>query len=159
MRIDPPFPANLRNDPMRRAERLVYRHLAQSNLPGRVLYQVRADRHGRELDFLVLPSNGPRIGIEVKGGNYRLRGGIWQLRTPDGWQRKPSPLTQICDAVVSVQDVISPQIGRKVPIVPVLAFPDMRADPDIDSMAGAAGVRIMWGQGRFVERLVDLAEV
>ena len=158
MRIDPPFPADRRSDPMRRAELRIYLQLAQSGVAGRALYQVRAGERCRELDFLVFLTRGTRIGIEVKGGDYRLADGEWRLRTPDGWQRKPSPLVQLQEAVGSCQEVLGHRQGRGVFILPVLAFPDMKEAPDIDALAGASGARVLWGTGRFADRLVGLAE-
>ena len=70
MRIDPPFPADRRSDPMRRAELRIYLQLAQSGVAGRALYGVQAGERCRELDFLVyLDAGHGRIGIEVKGGS------------------------------------------------------------------------------------------
>ena len=42
--------------------------------------------------------------------------------------------------------------------MPVLAFPDMRCDQEIDTLARASHVQVMWGLGRFATRLVGLAE-
>ena len=159
MRIDPPFPADRRSDPMRRAEQRIYRQLAQSGVAGRALYGVQIGLRSRELDFLVYLERTGRIGIEVKGGSYRLRAGEWQLRTSDGWQRKPSPAEQLRGAVDSIQDAIAGQVGRRIPVIPVLIFPDMKADEEIEALANASGIEVLWGLGRFVERLVALAEV
>ena len=41
----------------------------------------------------------------------------------------------------------------------VLVFPDMRPDRDVENLAGTSDVHVLWGLGRFVERLVALAEV
>ena len=35
----------------------------------------------------------------------------------------------------------------------------MKADEEIGALAKASGIEVMWGLGRFVERLVALAEV
>ena len=145
MRISPEFPDDRRRDPMRRAELRVYRRLAASEVAGRALYQVRASKRDRELDFLVFLEGLARIGIEVKGGSYRLRGGGWQLRTTDGWQWKPSPADQLSAAMGSVQDTLAVCLGRRVPVIPVLAFPDMKADEDIEALARADGVKVVWG--------------
>ena len=158
MRISPEFPDERRRDPMRRAELRVYRQLSDSEVPGRALYQVRASRRDRELDFLVFLEGLARIGIEVKGGSYRLRAGGWQLRTPDGWQWKPSPVDQLSAAVGAIQDALISCLGRRVPIIPVLAFPDMKADEDIEALARAGNVKVVWGPGRLVDHLVALGE-
>ena len=159
MKIDPPFPESRRLDPARQAEWRVYQRLERSDLAGRALYEVQSGQRSRELDFLVFLEQAGRIGIEVKGGWYRLRAGDWQLRTSDGWQRKPSPVDQLRGAVDSIQDAIAGQLGRRVPVVPVLVFPDMRSDRDVENLAGTSDVHVLWGLGRFVERLVALAEV
>ena len=158
MRISPEFPDDRRWDPMRRAELRVYRQLADSEVAGRALYQVRANRRDRELDFLVFLDGLARIGIEVKGGSYRLRAGGWRLRTTDGWQWKPSPVDQLRAAVGSVQDALAVRLGRRVPVIPVLAFPDMKADEDIEALTRAGNVGVVWGLGRLVEHLVTLGE-
>ena len=38
------------------------------------------------LIFPVLLEQVARIGIEVKGGSYRLEGGEWQLLSSGGWE-------------------------------------------------------------------------
>ena len=158
MRISPEFPDDRRRDPMRRAELRVYRQLADSEVAGRALYQVRASRRDRELDFLVFLEGLARIGIEVKGGTYRLRAGGWRLRTTDGWQWKPSPVDQLSAAVDSVQDALAVRLGRRVPVIPVLAFPDMKADENIEALASVGNIRVVWGPGRLVDHLVALGE-
>ena len=158
MKISPEFPDDRRRDPMRRAELRVYRQLADSEVPGWALYQVRASGQGRELDFLVFVEGLARIGIEVKGGSYRLRGGEWQLLTPDGWQWKPNPLDQLRAAVNSVQDALASRLGRKVPFIPLLVFPDMKGDEDIEALGRADDVEVIWGTGRLVDHLVALGE-
>ena len=150
MRIDPTFPESRRQDPARQAEWRVYRRLERSDLAGRALYEVQIGLRNRGLDFLVFLEQAGRIGIEVKGGSYRLRAGAWQLRTSDGWQRKPSPVDQLRGAVNSIQDAIAWQVRRRVPVMPVLVFPDMRLDRDVEILAEASHVHVMWGLGRFV---------
>ena len=162
MKISPEFPDDRRRDPMRRAELRVYRQLEGSEVPGRALYQVRASRRDRELDFLVFLDGLARIGIEVKGGSYRLKNGEWQLRTSDGWQDgwqwKPNPLDQLRAAVNSVQDVLASRLGRKVAFIPLLVFPDMKGDEDIEALGRADDVEVIWGTGRLVDHLVALGE-
>ena len=158
MRIDPPFPETRRRDPARQAEWRVYKRLEHSGVAGRALYEVQIGLRSRELGFLVFLERAGRIGIEVKGGTYRLKAGEWQLRTSDGWQRKPSPLSQLCGAVNTLQDTIAGQLGRRLPVMPILVFPDMRSDRDVEILAEASNVHVVWGLGRFVERLVLLAE-
>ena len=96
---------------MRRAELRIYRQLAQSGVAGRALYGVQIGLRSRELDFLVYLERAGRIGIEVKGGSYRLADGEWRLRTPDGWQRKPSPLVQLQEAVLLLSGCAWPPSG------------------------------------------------
>ena len=158
MSIDPPFPDDRRSNPMWRAERRIYRQLAESAVAGRALYQVRSGSRDRELDFLVFLEDAGRIGIEVKGGSYRLFNGDWQLRTPDGWQWKPSPLLQLLDAVDSLQESIGQHRGREVAVIPVLAFPDMKGNRDIEFLAASHGVHVIWQTGGFTERLTEIAQ-
>ncbi len=159
MRIDPPFPETRRQDPARQAEWRVYQRLERSDLAGQAFYEVQIGPRHRELDFLVFLEQAGRIGLEVKGGSYRLRAGAWQLRTSDGWQWKPSPADQLRGAADSIQDALALCMRRRIPVIPVLVFPDMKADEGIEALAKASGIEVLWGLGRFVERLVALAEI
>ncbi len=159
MKIHPKFPKGRRRDPKRQAELLIYEKLKASNVPGYALYEVRVDQHCRELDFLVLLEGAARIGIELKGGLYRLVGGEWQLLTPEGWQKVPNPISQLWDAAMGLRDTLGERLNHKSFIIPVLSFPDMEPDQDIADRASAAKVQVIWGTERFVERLVELAEV
>ena len=49
------------------------------------------------------------------------------------------------------------RLGRRCPILPVLALPDMDRDSGITGLARVGGVRAMWGMERFAERVVELA--
>ena len=42
-------------------------------------------------------------------------------------------------------------------MLPVLLFPDMEPDPDIEAWAAQAGIHVLFGTERLVERLVELA--
>ena len=48
--------------------------------------------------------------------------------------------------------------GNRNPfVVPVLAFPDMEPDPQIEAWAAQAGIHVIFGMESFMDRLVELA--
>ena len=53
-----------------------------------------------------------RIGIEVKGGSYRLEGGEWRLPTAGGWESRPSPRTQLWDATMELKDTLGERLNH-----------------------------------------------
>ena len=159
MDIHPEFPAHRRQDPKRQAELLVYEQLRESNLPGMALYEARPHRNCRELDFAIWLEDVARFGGQVKGGVYRIEKGVWYLATPTGEERKASPMKQLWDSTMGLHDFLQERVsgGRNPFIVPVLIFPNMDHDDDIEAWAVQAGVQVLFRAGRLVERLVDLA--
>ena len=128
-------------DPARRAEPVLYRQLAHGVAPGRALYEIGASQDCRELDFLPCLAGVARVGIEVRGGAHRLLDGEWQLWTPTGRRTKRSPLAQLLEAADGFGKVMEQRLGRRCPILPVLALPDLDRDPgspDWPALSGSA---------------------
>ena len=159
MNVYPEFPEHRLKDPKRQAELLVYRELQKSDAPGVAIYEARPDYQCKELDYFVPLTGVGRYGIQVKGGDYRTEKGAWYLATPGGEERKDSPLKQAWDSTMGMHDFLQEHItGNRNPfIVPVIVFPDMKPDKDIEACAMQAGVRILFGADNLVERLVELA--
>ena len=156
MKIQPEFPAHRRDDPKRRAELAVYEELAQSNTPGRALYEVRPIDSAPQLDFAVWLQGTALYGLQVKGGHYVAEGGTWYLETANGRLTKPSPLTETWDAAMAIHDAISARLHRQTYIIPVLVMPDMEPDPVIEEAAAAHRVHVLWGTDQLVEDLQGL---
>ena len=159
MRIQPEFPPYRVGDPMCRAEQGIYRVLEESDTPGQALYEARIIPHGREVDFAVWLEDVGRFAVEIKGGRYVVDPGTeeWDLLTGRGRYDKPSPVAQVRDASKSIPEAIGERLDRGVCITAVLALPNMEPDEAIAEAAAREGVEAIFGTGRWVERLADLA--
>ena len=145
--------------PMRRAEHTIYQILAQSDCPGRALYEARVLPHGRQIDFAVWIEGVGRYATELKGGTWGIDDrGEWRLFADGGWQHQDSPVAQAWDAAMSIPEAIQRRFHRKVYIIAVIALPDMEPDQVIVDAAARQRVEVLFGTDRWVERLVDLAE-
>ena len=159
MNVYPEFPENRLNDPLRQAELAVYLELQAAEVVGQAIYEARPDRSCREVDFAIWLQDVARIAIQVKGGKYRINRGIWYLATPDGEERAPTPAKQCWDAALRLHDYLQERINgiRNPFVVPVLVFPNMAQAPDIEAWAAQAGIHVLFGAQRLVQRLVELA--
>ena len=159
MRITPPMPEDRHNDPMRQAEIAIYLELEASDVVGEAVYEARPNRSCREVDFFILLEDVARIAMQVKGGQYRIERGVWYLTTPGGEEKKSTPAKQTWEAALHLHDFLQERIqGNRNPfIVPVLAFPDMEPDPQIEAWAAQSGIHVIFGMERFMERLAELA--
>ena len=158
MQVFPEFPNNRRRDPRYQAEFRAYETLQASDADGIALYGARLNRQCRELDYPILLTDGARFGVEVKGNSYRLDGTEWQLQTTEGWERQPNPLTQVWDASMQMRDGLGDRLEHKPFIIPIIHFPDMEPDRDIEGRAMRAGVHAIFGLGDFVERLIEIGQ-
>ena len=103
MEINPKFPAGRVGRPRRRAEHTIYQILAQSDSPGRALYEARVLPHGRQIDFAVWLEGVGRYATELKGGTWGIDDrGEWRLFADGGWQPQDSPVAQAWDAAMSI---------------------------------------------------------
>ena len=156
MLIQPAFPPHRRQDPMRLAELAVYTELANSDREGRALYELKTSRGVPELDFNVMIENQAIYGMQVKGGQNRLQRTKWQVITADGPENIPDPLAITWDAAMQVRAAAKRLLHRKVFVIPVLIFPDMEPDPDIEMCAENDRVHVFFGSENLVERLIGL---
>ncbi len=154
------FPQERCNDPKRRAEAIVFDTLAQSQRAGHAIYEWSAPGRHHQTDFALWLEDVGRFAIEVKGGTYTLRrdGAQWYLRSPDGGlQDKPSPLRQAADAAMDLYNEIEEQTGYKLFVIPVVVFPDMAPDQEIDRYAGGTNVQVIWGAQNLLADLEAIA--
>ena len=158
MKIQPAFPPHRRQDPRRRAEAIVYDQLAASGLPGHALYELKPLPEAPELDFAVWLQDRARFGAQVKGGPYSVDKSVWTLRTSQGIEHVPCPLTQTWDAAIAVRDAVDRVLGFKVFIIPVLLLTDTPPDPSIEEWAAQRKVKVLFGADNLVDRLLALAD-
>ena len=153
------FPQERRRNPKRWAEARVFDTLARSGLEGCAIYEWGSPEQPHQLDFAVWLTNVGRFAVEVKGGRYTLEEGHdrWLLQTPHGMETKPSPLNQVTVAAQDLRRELRRQNRRDVPVIPVVAFPDMAPDPAIERRSQSAGVRVIWGTGRLLPDLEAIA--
>ena len=158
MDIQPQFPPDRRKDPKRNSEAMVYDQLARSGHAGQALYELKALPEAPELDFCIWFQDRARFGGQVKGGPYSVNGSVWTLRTVNGTEHVPCPLTQTWDAAIAVRDAVYRALGFKVFIIPVLLLPDTPQDPLIEEWAGQRRVKVLFGTHDLVDRLLALAD-
>ena len=159
MNIYPEFPENRLNDPKRQAELAVYLELQAAEVAGQAVYEARPNRSCKEVDFAIWLEDVARIAMQVKGGQYRIERGSWYLATLCGQEKKPTPAKQTWDAALQLHDFLQESIddGRNPFVVPVLVFPNMEPDADIEAWSAQAGIHVLFGSDRLVDRLVELA--
>ena len=154
-----PLPEGRRNDPRRRAEMSVLRHLATSHLDGTARYEWKADADSQEVDFAVWVENLGRFAIQVKGGQYAISNHDWHLVVPGApMERKPSPLVQTWDGALSMHEVLEDVLGFYIFIIPVLVLPDMDHDPHMAALSAEKSVHLVWRGQDLSARLMEIAE-
>ena len=160
MHLFPDFPAHRRRSPLFRREAQVYDQLAHCPLPGFVLYEIRPFPHAPDLDFGIWFQSHARIALQLKGGPYTLENGIWRLHTESQIEQVVTcPIVQTLDAAFAIQDAVKERLRRKVYVLPVLVFPDMAADPSIETLAASRRVGVLWGSHDLVQRLIQLSQI
>ena len=139
-----PLPEERRNDPRRRAEMSVLDHLANSHLQGTAIYEWKAAADTQEVDIQLWVEHLGRFAIQVKGGQYVIQNHNWRLVAPDGsLEERPSPVVQTWDGALSVHDVLESVLDFYIYTIPVLIFPDMDRDPQIEALASMKGVHLV----------------
>ena len=80
---------------------------------------------------------------------FLIERGSWYLATPTGEEKASMPAKQCWDAALQLHDFLQERInGSRNPFVlPVLVFPDMAPDADIEAWAAQAGVHLLLGVG------------
>ena len=157
MRIHPEFPPHRRQDPRRRCEAIIYDQLAGSGLPGHGLYELTPGPVAPQVDFALWIEGQARIGLQVKGGQYTVENTLWHLNTPAGADHVPCPLTRTWDGAIGIRDALYQSLGFKIFVIPVLLLADMEPEPAIEEWAAAGRVRVLWGSGDLVSRLLEVA--
>ena len=157
MKTNPKFPPSRLTDPQRRAERDIYRALAETTRPGWALYEVKVTRDAKQVDLVVWVEAVAVFAVQLKGGIYVIRDGELCLVTDQGLIPKPGLLAKVWDSAMEISRFIERKLGRGMYIIPVLALPDMEQDEDIQDMAARRSVEVLFGKADWVERLVDLA--
>ena len=151
------FPAERRQDPMRRAEARVFDEFRHSLLPGFAYYEWQRNHNSPQLDFaLWLPGVG-RFGLQIKGGQYRLQKGKWYLMTGNGSTKKDSLVRKTWDASMLLHDDIVNILGHDTFFIAVLVFPDMEPDQAIAANARRSNVHVIWGVDSLVDKLQEIA--
>ena len=161
MRMHPrEFPSGRRRRPKRQAERRVYEALAGSDRRGFCYYEWRRGYESLELDFAVWVERLGRFALQVKGGPHLLIDGEWYRRTPAGVRPVgSSPLDEAWLAALDLHDDIRElaETAHNPFVIPVLLFPDMDPDPDIQSLAKRKGVYVTWGTEDLLNDLERIA--
>ena len=157
MQIHPEFPKHRRLDPKRRSEANVYDQLARSELPGHVLYELKASPNAPEVDFAPWIEGVGRFGVQNKGGDYTVENTMWYLHTAAGAELVPCPLTQTWDGAIGIRDALYRALNFKIFVIPVLLLTDMEPDPTIEEWAAGRRVQVLWGSHDLVNRLVAVA--
>lgn len=159
MKVTPEFPEHRRQDPTRQAELRVYNELVNSPRSGYAIYEVRPISAAPELDFAVWVEGMGCYGIQVKGGQNTKEGARWLLHTVDGTEEVPCPIQQTWDAALAIKTAVKRRLGRRTFVIPVLLFPDMLPDPEIERFVESDGrVSLLWGEEDLVNRLMALPE-
>ncbi len=160
MRMYPrPFPTGRRRKPKRRAERRVFEALAGSDRQGFVYYEWRRGYEAIELDFAIWIADLGRFALQVKGGRYVLIDGDWHLKTRYGVKLIEScPLDEAKLGALDLHDDIEACACTLYNpyVIPVLVFPDMEADADIENLAKRKGVYVVWGVENLLHDLEDI---
>ena len=141
------FPPKRRRKPTRRAELRVFNALASSPLAGFVYYEWRRTFDDLELDFAIWLRDHGRAGLQVKGGHYQLANGEFELHT----QGRVIPIASspIDEAWLGALDLHDDIVDKLAPpydpfVVPVLCFPDMKPDEQIEKLARRKRVCLLW---------------
>ena len=159
LKVQPEFPGHRLQDPKRQAELRVYNELVNSTRPGYALYEVKPIGTAPELDFAVWIEGVACYGVQVKGGQNTKEGGQWLLHTVDGTEEVPCPIQQTWDAALAIKTAVKRRLGRRTFVIPVLIFPDMLPDREIEHFVESDGrVNLMWGEKDLVDRLIALPE-
>ena len=162
MQIQPLFPEDRRQEVKRRAEATVYDLIANSALRGRTMYELKLNGPTPETDLFIGLDDGAYINGQIKGGHYAYQKNpsAWFLATPDGSKPTQSPIYQTQQPAVEISKLVRAELKEVIFVVPVLIFPDMAADPDIEYQVAekAHRLHIIWGIENLPGRLAAIAE-
>ena len=153
------FPPKRRRQRTRRAERRIYQTLASSPLSGFTYYEWRRTFDDLELDFAVWARDHGRAGIQVKGGHYQLANGEFELHTQG--RVEPIASSPIDEAWLAALDLHDDIVDKLAPaydpfVLPVLCFPDMQPDEQIEKLAHRKRVCLLWQCDQPDQRLQEI---
>lgn len=157
------FPPDRLEEPVRQAERRVFQTLDQSRVPGFAGYEwqrKRRDGKAIQLDFALWLQGTGRFGLQVKGGHYILREGIWYLwnvRRGGYVEVTKCPVYVTADSTMSLRNEVAEAEGRSRFFIPVLYFPDVEPDEAIINRVERSNVHLVWGTESLLERLAEIA--
>ena len=155
------FPEKRLHDPKRQAEVRAFEALANMQLDGCGIYELRCRPDGQQVDFALWADFLGRYAAQVKGGEYRWDDDEkWYLKKPDGqWERKPSPLHETVDGCIEMHDAIKQATGFYAYVAGILILPDTARDRELERLAlNRDGVYICWDLDRLEEDLERVAE-
>ena len=141
------FPPKRRRKRTRHAERRIYKTLTSSSLAGFAYYEWRRTFDDLELDFAIWLRDHGRIGLQVKGGQYELRQGEFYLHTRgEVIPIASSPIDEAWLAALDLHDDIVDQLAPPYDpfVVPVLYFPNMQPDEQMEKLANRKRVNLLW---------------
>ena len=153
------FPPKRRRQPTRRAELRVFNALASSPLAGFAFYEWRRTFDDLELDFAIWLRDHGRAGLQVKGGHYQLANGEFELHTQGRVEPiASSPIDEAWLAALDLHDDIVDKIAPAYDpfVVPVLCFPDMKPDEQIEKLARRKRVCLLWQCDQPDKRLQEI---
>ena len=153
------FPPKRRRKATRRAELRIFNALASSNLAGFSYYEWRKDFDDIELDFAVWMRDHGRAALQVKGGGYELRQGEFYLHTQG--RVEPIASSPIDEAWLAALDLHDDIVDKLAPaydpfVLPVLCFPDMQPDEQIEKLAHRKRVCLLWQCDQPDQRLQEI---
>ena len=151
------FPEDRIHDPKRQAELTVFRELQASETPGVAFYEARAGIDGREVDYAIWLEDIARTGLQVKGDAtaWTVASGISLPREVGG--ASPARPSRAGRSSIQLHDYLQERLpaGRNPFVIPMLVFPDMLPDANIEAWSIQAGVRVLFGTENLVEHLVE----
>ena len=153
------FPPKRRRQPTRRAERHIYQTLTSSPLSGFTYYEWRRDFNDIELDFAIWMRDHGRAALQVKGGRYELRQGEFYLHTQgEVIHIASSPIDEAWLAALDLHDDIVDKLAPAYDpfVLPVLCFPDMQPDEQIEKLAHRKRVCLLWQCDQPDQRLQEI---
>ena len=153
------FPPKRRRKATRRAELRIFNALASSNLAGFSYYEWRKDFDDLELDFAIWMRDHGRAALQVKGGGYELRQGEFYLHTQG--EVIPIASSPIDEAWLAALDLHDDIVDKLAPaydpfVLPVLCFPDMQPDEQIEKLAHRKRVCLLWQCDQPDQRLQEI---
>ena len=145
------------NNPLTLAEMAACQQFEQSQRAGAALFHPQVALGKPAPTCVAFLEEIGRFGITILEGRYTVEGDQWYRHEADG-ARTPikDPLERAWQAAKSVRAEFKRELDREFYTIAVAWFPDMEEDEDIRDAAHGRSVRMLFGQGEVVQRLVSL---